>query len=112
MQLAARRRADQSEVEGESGYRGRVLYARRASAVRLHRRLRIHVESGRRLGEALGAGDRAADPPRLMFGSKVASSSFLILRRLRSSRLEGWPRTPSLRPSFETRRSRGAPQDE
>jgi len=38
-------------------------------------------------------------------------SSTLILRRARSARLEGWPQTPSLPPSFETRLT-GTPQDE
>ena len=38
-------------------------------------------------------------------------SSALILRRARSARLEGWPQTPGLPPSFETRPA-GAPQDE
>ena len=46
VQLAARRRPDQSESEGQSGYRRRVLHARRARAVRLHRGLRVHGEPG------------------------------------------------------------------
>jgi S-disulfanyl-L-cysteine oxidoreductase SoxD len=43
--------------------------------------------------------------------SKCRSAAAVILRRPRSGRLEGWPRTPSLPPSFETRPS-AAPQDE
>jgi hypothetical protein len=43
---------------------------------------------------------------------QIATTTLLILRSLRSKRLEGWPQAPALLPSFETHRLRDAPQDE